>query len=559
MRHKLGFLLIAFGLALPTLAVAKPSTLSGYVRNSRGVPQMGAAVEVTGADSLSLKAFTDAHGFYSFASILPGTYSLKASAPSFLPSLRESVGVGSGAHLIVNLTLNTLFEALQMTPLRGNTDDDDWKWTLRSVSNRPILRALDDGTPVLASAEAKDSHELKGKLAFLAGSGAQGYGSTPDMTTRFAVEHSLFSSGTISLLGDVGYGESTPTAVFRTSYSHQLANGSTPAVTLTARRLAPPVPGLRTGPLQALALNTSDDFALGRVLELKFGSEMQTIEFMGRVNAFRPYGSADVHLSPNTVVEYQYASSVPNTRLEKGFDSAPADLSESGPRMSIDQFTPALEKAHHQELSLSRRLGDTRLQIAAFNDRITDPALVGVGETGLENGEVLPDLYSGTFTYQGRDLQTGGLRAVAQRKFGAGLTGTLDYGYGGVLALSQSGGPLSQAQELMRVQRRHAVGAKLSGNLPYAKTHWVTSYRWINGEALTPVDMFNASAGQMDPFLNVFVRQPLPACFPGHMEFLLDVRNLLAQGYVPVMGQDGHTIYLVQSARSVRGGLAFSF
>jgi hypothetical protein len=43
------------------------------------------------------------------------------------------------------------------------------------------------------------------------------------------------------------------------------------------------------------------------------------------------------------------------------------------------------------------------------------------------------------------------------------------------------------------------------------------------------------------------------------MEALVDVRNLLAQGYVPVMGQDGRTIFLVQSARSVRGGVSFTF
>jgi hypothetical protein len=43
------------------------------------------------------------------------------------------------------------------------------------------------------------------------------------------------------------------------------------------------------------------------------------------------------------------------------------------------------------------------------------------------------------------------------------------------------------------------------------------------------------------------------------MEALIEVRNLLAQGYVPVMGQDGQTVYLVQAARSIRGGLAFSF
>ena len=36
------------------------------------------------------------------------------------------------------------------------------------------------------------------------------------------------------------------------------------------------------------------------------------------------------------------------------------------------------------------------------------------------------------------------------------------------------------------------------------------------------------------------------------MEVLMDLRNLLAQGYVPVMGRDGRTVYLVQAARTVR-------
>jgi PilZ domain len=46
----------------------------------------------------------------------------------------------------------------------------------------------------------------------------------------------------------------------------------------------------------------------------------------------------------------------------------------------------------------------------------------------------------------------------------------------------------------------------------------------------------------------------------GHLEILIDIRNLLAQGYVPLVDADGRTVYLVQSsARSIRGGLAFNF
>jgi hypothetical protein len=80
----------------------------------------------------------------------------------------------------------------------------------------------------------------------------------------------------------------------------------------------------------------------------------------------------------------------------------------------------------------------------------------------------------------------------------------------------------------------------------------------VNSPAITPVDMFNASPGQSDPYLNLFLRQSIPG-FGGRMEAIIDLRNLLAQGYVPVLGQDGQTVYLVQTARSVRGGLAFTF
>jgi hypothetical protein len=75
------------------------------------------------------------------------------------------------------------------------------------------------------------------------------------------------------------------------------------------------------------------------------------------------------------------------------------------------------------------------------------------------------------------------------------------------------------------------------------------------------VDMFNASPGQADPYLTLFIRQPIPTMgfLPAHMEGIIDVRNLLAQGYVPVVGTDGQTVYLVQAARSVRGGVAITF
>jgi hypothetical protein len=121
------------------------------------------------------------------------------------------------------------------------------------------------------------------------------------------------------------------------------------------------------------------------------------------------------------------------------------DPDESTPRVSMTAYSPTVEHAHHNEVSISRRIGKTNLQLAAYADRVSDPALSGVGEFTTDNGTVLPDVYSGT------------------------------------------------------------------------------------------------------------------GFFPGHIEAIVDLRNLLAQGYVPVLGSDGHTVYLVQSARAVSGGVAFTF
>jgi hypothetical protein len=579
MLRKFEFFVLVVSMVVITMALpswcgnsnAVAGTITGYVRDGSGAPQMGAAVEILGSAAQALKVFTDDRGFYSVAALLPGTYSVKVSAPSFLPSLREKIDVRAAAKALVNVTLTTLFEAIQMVPLRSPVDDDDWKWTLRSISNRPILRVLEDGTTVIAQSGESANHDLKGTLTLMGGSPGQGFGSPADMSAGFNVERSLLSTGTLRLNGNLGYGASIqgiPAAVLRTSYTNRFNGVFEPSIAITALRLnSADLNAMPGASLQALSVTTSDRVVLGDKLEVKLGSELQTIQFMGRVHAFRPFGAADLHITPNTVVEYQYASSVPNTALEDrldsdrgGFDSGSSDLSETAPRMSMTGFSPTVERLRHQEISVSQRIGKNNMQIAFYSDRVVDPVLTGVGEMTAESGEVLPDLYSGTFSYQGNDYSTRGMRLVLQRKLLSDLTATLDYAYGGMLDLSQPDVQLQDARNWIRSERRQSAAVKFSGTLPKAKTRWIASYRYTGDHALTPVDEFNSSAGRADPYLNVCLRQPIPASFlAGHMEIVMDLRNLLAQGYVPVMGSDGHTVYLVQSARSVRGGVAFSF
>lgn len=559
MGRKFGSVVLVMALVVPAFAASKPGSITGVVRSSSGAPQMGAMVEVFTRATNPVTVFTDADGRYSAKGLTPGSYYVKVSAPTFLPSVRENVALRAGAAVLVNVTLSTLFEAIQMLPARRNSSDEEgWKWTLRSVANRPILRVLDDGPVVVDQGNKK---AVKARLAFVAGGGAEGFGSVGEMSTNFSVERSLFTAGTLSFSGNVGYGAGPQSGVLRASYSHEMPDGSKPELSLSLRHFANPDVNSRMPALQAMSMKASDSINLADTIGLRVGAEYQTIQFAGRASAVKPFGSVDVHFSPNTVLTYQFASAEPNMSAGKGFDSAAVDLGDSTPRVSMVERNAVLERARHQEVALSRRIGHANLQVAGYKDVISNTALTGVGDLDGPLSEFLPDLYSGTFTYNGGQLDTEGVRVVAEEKFSPSLTATVNYSYGGVLDVSGLDMRLRGLRSMVRQESRHSLGVKLSGTAPATHTYWAASYRVTNQKSLTPVDLFDSSPGRIDPYMNVFIRQPLPnaSFLPGKMEALVDLRNLLAQGYMPVVGSDGRTLYLVQSARSVRGGLAFVF
>lgn len=562
MVGRVGWLLAVLTIALSVPGFAAQGTITGKVKSAAGVPQMGAMVEaVSLSASKTFTVFTDGTGYFAFYELLPGNYDVKVTAASFLPTLRENVAVHSGANLVINLTLNTLTDAIRLLPPKqGGHEDDDWRWTLRSAANRPILR-LRNGQPVVV-ANASEDKLMKGSVAFVAGADSDSFGGSNELSTKFSVERSLFQTGLLSVKGDVGYGPGATGTVLRTSYSHQLANGSRPEVSLTMKRFAlGPTDAIQDSALEALTVSTSDSMLIGNFIELRAGSEFQSVQYMGRLNAFKPFGSVNVHLSPDMVVEYQYATAMPNTRRLKGFDTAPADMTESGPRMTLTNGDPIMEHARHQEVSVSHKVGKNAFQVAYYNDQIRDMVLTGVGEIPGEPSDILPDLYSGTFAYNGGNLATHGGRFVYARQLPIGLTATVDYAFGGVLDLAHGDEELADVKSDITTSNQHAVALKVAGTLPRSKTHWLTSYKWASGQSLTPVDLFNTGPGQTDSYLNVFIRQPVPGnrFIPVKMEALVDIRNLLAQGYHPVLASDGQTVYLVQSARSVRGGVAFVF
>jgi len=567
MANRLKWLVVLLGAALPVCA-ATPGSISGMVKSADGTPQMGALVEVFASGTLQpFVAFTTQAGSFQVPSLAPGSYRLKVTAASFLPSLIENVVIRSGGKAIINVTLNTLAEAIRFLPPRqiSEQDQDDWKWILRSAANRPILRFdSNDGLILTSSAvnENRDTHAVKGKVAFVAGAQADGFGSAPDYGTSFDVQQALFSADTLSFDGRVGNGNGQPAGVIRTSYRHQFANGDTPTVAVTLRRTAPPGSAANNA-LNSLAFTFSNTTNVGGLVDLSYGSEVQGVQFIRHISGVRPFATAGVHLGKNMMVEYRYATAEPASAFDRALDNSGDDDSVPMPRLSVVGYAPALERDRHQEVAVSRKHGDTKFQAAVFFDRVSNLALTGSGDVSSIASDVIPDVFSDTFTFNGGKLDTKGFRLVAEHTFSRELTALLDYAYGGAVSAPDwnSTGSWADLREALRVEDAHSVTAKLNGLVPESGTRWAASYKFTSSNAVTPVDLFNASPGHADPYFSLVIRQPIPggSFIPGHIEAVLNVRNLLAQGYRPFLSPDGRTLYLVQAARAVRGGLAFTF
>jgi hypothetical protein len=565
MANRLKWLVVLFGVALP-LSAATPGSISGIVKNGNGAPQMGALVEIFSVGAMQpIVAFTSQSGGYQAPNLVPGNYRLKVTAASYLPSLVENVVVHSGGRAIINVTLNTLAEAIRFLPPRQMSaqEQDDWKWTLRSAANRPILRFDEDHGFVLAKSARNEAHDfrpLTGSVAFVAGAQADGFGSAPDYGTSFDVQQALFSADTLSFDGRVGNGNGQPAGVIRASYKHQFSSGETPTFAVTLRRTAPSGSAI-TNALNSVAFTFSNTTNLAGLVDLSYGSEVQDVQFIRHISGIRPFASAGLHLGKNTTVEYRYTTEEPSSPFDRALEKGD-DATISTPRISVVALAPALERDRHQEIAVSHKEGNTNFQAAVYFDRVSNLALTGSGDVSSIASDVIPDFTSDTFTFNGGELDTHGVRVVAEHTFSRELTALLDYAYGGAVSAPElNSTSWEDLRESLHVQDSHSVTAKLSGLIPESGTHWVASYKWVSSSAVTPVDMFNASPGQADPYFSIVIRQRIPggSFGAGHIEALLDIRNLLAQGYRPFLSPDGQTLYLVQATRALRGGLAFTF
>jgi hypothetical protein len=558
---------ISLGIAGAAQAASEYGRLSGVVVDPTGTPQMGASVILLAlrhGTPYQTQLFTNQRGVFADQQVLPGLYDIRVTLAGFLPTVQHDVRVIPNLNTLVRVELDTVFASLDR--LRHGpgqqSGGDDWKWALRaSVATRPVLQWVDGSNPIIAAAnldDAAQSRSMRALFELTSGSDRPGsISSAPDAPgSAFAYDISTGVIGRLLVAGQVSYARDfLPATSFAAVWAplRDLPDG--PVTELVVRQT--PLDGSGFS-FRGVRLDQHDSFVIGD-LTLHYGAEFVAASIDQTAQSIRPNADLAFRFNANWVAHLMAAS-------EPGSESQP-QLSLEDAIGELNTFPvllrrdgrPALEGGWHEEAGIEHKITDrASIEAAAFHDQSRDTAVFGRG--AVSDGNVLPDPYSDAFAYDAGPSESWGGRVAYKERLTDSLDVAAIYAYAG--AMSPNGiladGPV---EEGLQTRYRHSVAIRASGKVHKTGTEVIASYKWISGTALTQQDAFGESLYDMDPYLSVSIRQPLPipgSFWSGRWQAVAEVRNLLAQGYVFLPSQDGQLL-LTPICRSFRGGLSFQF
>ena len=559
--------------AIPAAAQAKPvpGKLAGVVRDAAGTPQMGASVELI-SEAVGVAAtrgfLTNTQGMFRGDKLAPGFYTVRVTLAGFLPTLEKHIRVTSNLTTVVRIELESMFaslDQLRRMPASSTAEVDDWKWVLRSASAmRPVLEWVDSDTLSVStiSGESGRPYVPRMRMEFTDGArrptSASSIASSP--ATAVAYEQKLGGTSKMLFAGQVSYDGDAPAGGIATVWlpTGTLGAGPHTALVLREARLGPVGPTFR-----GIRLDQGGALAFGNRTILRYGGEYVLVGLGAAASSLRPRAELDVRLNDDWSTAFVFAS-LPNgpgpleandTRSGGALAAALNEL-DAFPALLWRQGRPVLQKGLHEEMSAERKIGGRgKVQIAGFHDDNRHVAVFGRG-SDLPVADYFQDNFSTGFAYDGGSASNWGTRVAFREKLDDDVELTAVYSFGGALAPSADEDDL--LRDALRHAQRHSLGAAISAKVPRLGTKVQAGYKWVNGVSVSSVDSYGESLFQMDPYLHLIVRQPLPRFALGRWEAIADCNNLLAQGYVSTNSRDGRVV-LVPAFRSFRGGLSVQF
>ncbi|HSR06841.1 MAG TPA: carboxypeptidase-like regulatory domain-containing protein [Bryobacteraceae bacterium] len=588
---------IAAGLLLGVASVSAPAAslnplsgeILGQVKNAAGVAQMGATIYLYNRyDDLVRKGLSNEQGRFVFDALAPDLYSIRVVLASFVPAERRNISVLPSSENRLDINLTGVFSTIGVTSTPaapGTLMTDDWKWVLRtSQATRPVLRFLPELAPrtisTSESASSRFSHTT-GVLELSAGDGQSfARGSQQDLGTAFAIATSLASSARVQLSGNLSYAGSSglPGAGIRTSFSRSTTDGSNPEVVVTMRQLyltqrsgSGMAMGSDSGPvLRTMSLAFLDKAELSDNLSLDYGFDFQSVSYLDRINYASPFVRATFDTGNQGRVRVAFTSGGQPTELLARDGQKSGELQQDlaalalMPILSLSDSHVTVERTQNLEIGYDRVAGSRTYSLGAYDETVSNAAfMLSAPANFLPAGDLLPDLSSRSSIFNIGSYRRTGFTAGVKQMLGdhaevavaAGRTGVLTAAGGGDQSYTDSGSlraGIGQGQ-------RAWVTVHVEGTLPRVGTRIAANYGWTDFNVLMPVHLFVTQDVNQDIGVNVYIRQPLPiGGMPWRLEASAELRNLLAQGYLPMGDASTHSV-LTNSPRCLRGGLNFIF
>jgi hypothetical protein len=303
----------------------------------------------------------------------------------------------------------------------------------------------------------------------------------------------------------------------------------------------------------------------GESLDAEVGSDAVAGRLGGTpssmTTAMLPFATVAWHAG-NSTLHYRMASMVPDQA------GSANEAAVWMPALAERNGTLTIAHGFHQEIAWERQTDASGMSVLLYADHIDNPVLeaqghfaVGAAPTAVLPASVLFDQASRLMRAAGPAYSSTGVQASLERRLPGGSHARFSYASGDALVMPALPQESSVTDVLAAAHSRHAqtFAISLTGTLEGTGTQWRASYTWQPDETVTAVAPFALDAAE--PYLNLHFRQPIRITRDGSvgLQALLDMRNLLAQGYQPFILSDGTLLLFAQDQRSLRAGLAFTF
>jgi hypothetical protein len=579
-RFSTPLVVVAVVLSMTVAAQAKGvrglATITGTVRDNKGLPLAGAVIQLIreGANQLVKQTYTAADGSFT-ARIPAGRYSLKAMAEGFGDVLFSSVQVSPSAEIAYRFNLEPAHSGRTLVDQRR--DRDNVKWGLRAIQGRRSIFQADEGDDSTIAAVENDDAAGNGSpeaTETRRANEASRNRTQGVVETYFASSSSPFTSAyegvnfAVALpaseridfifAGQTGVGPGAPqrfetTARVRVNSHHR--------VNLTGAAASLPMwnPGGGTDTTRALgqmSVRAVDEWIVRDGVVVVLGLDYSRFLGAGNGAAISPRLGIQFDANARTRVKASFAPGGTEMTQQSTASFEAGDAIFRQPQAQPIAFVggrAVMGQSRRLEFGVERVLDNrSSVEATAFMD-LTSGRGIGLMATPLSafSGENAAAMLSVT----NQEGSARGMRVVYSRRLNRVWSASAGYSFGRGQKLSPNG--ITNPSELFSNSFFQSGAVQVAGDWSTG-THVQTVFRFSPQATVFAIDPFAGRLAVYDPSLSIQVTQDLPTFgLPVRAQAVIDARNLL--DYQSRTSNGDSVLEVCPIGRSVRGGISVRF